>query len=219
MRPVLLCILLVCGLTTPASAQQQKSITNSIGMKLVLIHAGSFTMGSPESEPGRQTNESLHKVTISKSYYLGAYEVTQGEYAKVMGKTPSFFKGNQLPVELVNWDDAVSFCKQLSELPDEKGAGRVYRLPAEAEWEYACRAGGKTAFSLGRLLGPSRLNWPVGAPREFHPQNTVDILGLPRRNEPAGKTTSVSHVEVKAQLINFNVHRDVLTMRPRHFPK
>ncbi len=149
MRPVLLCILLVCGSAIPASAQQLKEITNSIGTKLVLIHAGSFTMGSPVSEVGRQDNETPHEVTISKSYYLGAYEVTQEQYGQVMEENPSLFLGSQLPVEQVNWDDSVSYCKKLSDLREEKDAGRVYRLPTEAEWEYACRSTSGAAYSFG----------------------------------------------------------------------
>ena len=139
----------------PAKAQALKEITNSIGMKLVLIPKGTFMMGSPQSEQGRIENENQHEVTISKDYYLGVYEVTQAQYQKVMGKNPSHFQGAKvrnenadLPVEQVSWDDAVEFCKKLSELPDEKKAGRVYRLPTEAEWEYACRAGSKTAYSF-----------------------------------------------------------------------
>ena len=77
------------------------------------------------------------------------YEVTQGQYENVMGKNPSMFKGSQLPVENVNWHDTVSFCKHLSELPEEKAAGREYRLPTEAEWEYACRAGSTTSYCFG----------------------------------------------------------------------
>ncbi len=136
-------------------AQTPKEITNSIGMKLVLIPKGTFMMGSPESEQGRIGNENQHEVTISKDYYLGVYEVTQAQYEKVMGKNPSRFQGaivgnenTDLPVEDVSWDDAVAFCKKLSDLPEEKKAGRVYRLPTEAEWEYACRAGSKTAYSF-----------------------------------------------------------------------
>jgi formylglycine-generating enzyme required for sulfatase activity len=124
-------------------------------MKLVLIPKGTFMMGSPETEKGRHENETQREVTISKDYYLGVYEVTQAKYEKVMGKNPSHFQGAivgnenaDLPVENVSWDDAVEFCKKLSELPDEKKAGRVYRLPTKAEWEYACRAGSKTAYSF-----------------------------------------------------------------------
>jgi formylglycine-generating enzyme required for sulfatase activity len=137
-------------------AQAPKEITNSIGMKLVLITKGTFMMGSPESEEGRKENETQHKVTISKDYYLGVYEVTQAQYEKVMGKNPSYFQGAivgnenaNLPVENVSWDDTVEFCKKLSDLPEEKKAGRLYRLPTEAEWEYACRAGSKAAYSFG----------------------------------------------------------------------
>jgi formylglycine-generating enzyme required for sulfatase activity len=124
-------------------------------MKLVLIPKGTFMMGSPESEQGRNENETQHEVTISKDYYLGVYEVTQAQYEKVMGKNPSHFQGAivgnenaDLPVENVSWDDAVEFCKKLSDLPEEKKTGREYRLPTEAQWEYACRAGSKTAYSF-----------------------------------------------------------------------
>jgi serine/threonine-protein kinase len=130
-------------------------ITNSIGMKLNLIPAGRFMMGSPESEPGRDANEGArHEVTITKPFRIGVHEVTQGEYENVMGKNPAQHNkanggGPYYPVEMVTWDDAVAFCKKLSELPEEKKAGHVYRLPTEAEWEYACRAGTQSVFSFG----------------------------------------------------------------------
>ena len=137
-------------------AQPPKEITNSIGMKLVLIPKGTFMMGSPESEERRGNDETQHQVTISKDYYLGVHEVTQAQYEKVMGTKPSYFQGDEIkgsstnnPVESVSWLDAVEFCKKLSDLPEEKAAGRVYRLPTEAEWEYACRAGSKSAYSFG----------------------------------------------------------------------
>jgi formylglycine-generating enzyme required for sulfatase activity len=146
---------LIGGGANLCEAQPPKELTNSIGMKLVLIPKGIFMMGSPETEKGRQENETQHEVTISKDYYLGVYEVTQAQYEKVMGKNPSHFQGAivgnenaDLPVENVSWDDAVEFYKKLSELPDEKKAGRVYRLPTEAEWEYGCRAGSKTAYTF-----------------------------------------------------------------------
>jgi formylglycine-generating enzyme required for sulfatase activity/WD40 repeat protein/serine/threonine protein kinase len=130
-------------------------ITNSIGMKLARIPAGKFLMGSPENEPGRQPNEGPQReVTISRPFLIGVYEVTQAEYEKVTGTNPSKFNkanggGPDHPVEMASWDDVVAFCKKLSELPDEKKSGRVYRLPTEAEWEYACRAGTRTAYSFG----------------------------------------------------------------------
>ena len=117
-------------------------------------------------------NEEQHEVSITKPFYLGVYVVTQAEYEKVMGNNPSWFsaKGDgkdkvkdmdtgQFPVEKVSWDDAVAFCKKLSELPEEKKAGRVYRLPTEAEWEYACRAGTKTAFHYGDSLSSKQANF------------------------------------------------------------
>jgi formylglycine-generating enzyme required for sulfatase activity len=139
------------------NAEEPKEITNSIGMKLVLIPKGTFMMGSPIEEEGAENDEEQHQVTISKDYYLGVTEVTQGQYEKVMGTNPSQFQNSVIgksdssmyPVERVSWEDAVEFCKKLSELPEEKTAGRVYRLPTEAEWEYACRAGSKSAYSFG----------------------------------------------------------------------
>jgi formylglycine-generating enzyme required for sulfatase activity len=117
-------------------------------------------MGSPPSEKGSEDEERQHEVTLTQDYYLGAFEVTQAQYAKVMGNNPSYFQGDKVgnvvssnrPVEQVSWEDAVEFCRRLSELPEEKAAGRVYRLPTEAEWEYACRAGSTTAFSFGDKL-------------------------------------------------------------------
>ena len=80
---------------------------------------------------------------------MGVHEITQAQYEQVMGINPSEFKGADNPVETVNWDDAVEFCRRLSELPAEKKAGNLYRLPTEAEWEYACRAGTTTKYSFG----------------------------------------------------------------------
>ena len=114
---------------------------NSIGIEFKLLPGGVFTMG--------EGNETPHQVTLTNVFELGVYEVTQEQYEAVMGENPSRFKGAQNPVEKVSWDDAVEFCRQLSALPAEKASGYVYRLPTEAEWEYACRAGTTTVYSFG----------------------------------------------------------------------
>jgi formylglycine-generating enzyme required for sulfatase activity len=128
-----------------SQTQAGDPIVNSIGMSLVQIPAGTFTMGDANG----QDDETPHQVTLTKGFELGVYEVTQEQYEAVMGTNPSDFKGPQNPVEEVSWNDAVEFCRKLSALPSEKSAGYVYRLPTEAEWEYACRAGTKTAYSFG----------------------------------------------------------------------
>jgi formylglycine-generating enzyme required for sulfatase activity len=117
-------------------------------MKLALISAGEFTMGSPADEAGHQPDETQHKVRITKPFLLGVYDVTQKQYADVMGSSPSNFRGDDLPVDGVSRDDAVAFCKKLSEKE-----GKTYRLPTKAEWEYACRAG-----STGPYAGDGKLD-------------------------------------------------------------
>ena len=134
-------------------------------MVLVRIEPGEFMMGSPDSDKDAEDDEKpRHRVRITRPFYLGKYEVTQAEYEAMMGENPSNFKGNpKNPVENVSWLDAVRFCNQLSEreglkpfygisgetvqVPDWNGTG--YRLPTEAEWEYACRAGTATRYSFG----------------------------------------------------------------------
>jgi formylglycine-generating enzyme required for sulfatase activity len=124
-------------------SSRAETIINSIGIKLILVPAGTFTMGSPADEEGRNRDEELYEVTLTQPYYLGMTPVTQTQYGQVMGGNPSFFQAEKLegcnsnhPVEQVSWDDAVAFCVRLSESAEEKAAGRVYRLPTEAEWEY-----------------------------------------------------------------------------------
>ncbi|MCA9038342.1 MAG: SUMF1/EgtB/PvdO family nonheme iron enzyme [Planctomycetaceae bacterium] len=124
-------------------------LTNSIEMKFAVLPPGEFTMGSPESEVGRYREEKQHSVTLTAPFWIGVHEVTQFQYEQVVGDNPSEYKGADNPVETVSWTDAVEFCEKLSALPVERAAGRVYRLPTEAEWEYACRAGTTTAYSCG----------------------------------------------------------------------
>ena len=127
------------------------TVRNTIGMSFKLIPAGEFMMGSPESEEGRydDDDEAQRAVKIPSAFSIGVYQVTQSEYESVIGSNPSRFKGDNKPVDSVSFDDVVAFCEKLSSLPAEVAAGRVYRLPTEAEWEYACRAGTTTAYNFG----------------------------------------------------------------------
>jgi len=155
-----LCVLALCSFTlhqTQVSAKEPapaaagstaKRLTLDLGkgvaMDLSLIPAGKFTMGSPEGEEDRQPDEGPpHDVTISKPFYMGVYEVTQEQYEAITGANPSYFKGAKNPVEQASWDEAVEFCKKLS-----AKTGKAVRLPTEAQWEYACRAGTKTRFGV-----------------------------------------------------------------------
>jgi formylglycine-generating enzyme required for sulfatase activity len=125
--------------------------TNSdTGMKFRLIPAGEFRMGSSKDDPERVGDETSHHVQISKPFYMGVYEVTQEEYKEVMEENPSRFKDPSRPVEQVSWKDATAFCVKLSEMDPRF----IYRLPTEAEWEYACRAGTTTRYSFGDDLDP-----------------------------------------------------------------
>jgi formylglycine-generating enzyme required for sulfatase activity len=114
-------------------------------MKLKRLSPGTFTMGSAKNAKG----DIPHTVTLTKAFFIGVHEVTQQQYERVMRKNPANFKGPNNPVEKVSWDEAVEFCGLLSGLPEEQAAGRVYRLPTEAEWEFACRAGTTTEFCFG----------------------------------------------------------------------
>ena len=147
-------IILVLNTIFPLSIlASEKTFSNSLGMEFVLIPAGSFVMGSPLDEPNRDASEIQHKVTISKPFYIQATEVTVQQWRALMGK--KFFsrkKGSDnMPVVRVSWHDAMAFIVKLNRL--NEGA---YRLPTEAEWEYACRAGSTTAYSWGNTIDCSR---------------------------------------------------------------
>jgi formylglycine-generating enzyme required for sulfatase activity len=116
-------------------------------MKFVLIPAGTFVMGSPPEEEGRDVDEKQHEVTISKPFYLQTTPVTQGQWKRIIKKNPSDYKkcGDDCPVENVSWDDAKAFISKLNKVE----GGKNYRLPTEAEWEYACRAGSTSRCCFG----------------------------------------------------------------------
>jgi formylglycine-generating enzyme required for sulfatase activity len=147
-----------------------KTLTNSVGMAFVLVPAGKFMMGSPVEERGHRSNEGpVHEVIIGNAFYLGVHLVTQAAYLTVMGKNPARFNatehgGPEHPVESVSWNEAAAFCKRLSERGEEHAAGRHYRLPTEAEWEYACRAGASTPFAFGTNFDSTQGNFDSAYP-------------------------------------------------------
>ena len=156
---------------------------NSIGMRLVLIPPGEFLMGSPDPRHAGPGSLQQHLVRITRAFYMGVYEVTQEEYEEVMERNPSWFSRegrgraavsdqdtSRFPVEYVTWHDAVEFCRRLSER--EKESGWIYRLPTEAEWEYACRAGTTTWSYFGETLDSWRANirvWREGEVEDDKP--------------------------------------------------
>ncbi len=135
---------------TPTGRDIAPTFTNSLGMEFVLIPAGEFMMGSND---GDRDEQPVHEVTISQPFYLGKYPVTQAQWQAVMENNPSHFTGDpNRPVENVSWNDVQTFIEKLN----AKESGKLYRLPTEAEWEYASRAGSTTAYSFGD--DPSQLD-------------------------------------------------------------
>lgn len=129
------------GSATELKASESIDLGDGVKLELVLIHAGSFQMGSNQND---YDESPAHRVTLSRPYYLGKYEITQEQWEKVMGENPSHFKGANLPVENVSWEDCQRFVAAL-----QKKTGRRFALPTEAQWEYACRAGTTTSYSFG----------------------------------------------------------------------
>ncbi|MCY2940290.1 MAG: formylglycine-generating enzyme family protein [Planctomycetota bacterium] len=128
---------------------------NDVKLEMVLIPAGKFMMGSPASEVGRVDNETQHEVTLTKPFYMGKYEVTQGQWEEVMGHNPSKKTiGAKLPVTDVSWNESQKFIIKLNNKTKAN-----YRLPTEAEWEYACKAGTTTAYFFGDKITPKDANY------------------------------------------------------------
>ncbi len=131
-----------------------QNLGGGVKLQMVNIPAGTFLMGAPELEEGSSDYQRpQHRVSVS-AFYMSKYPVTQAQYEAVMGARPSYFQGGDRPVETVSWHDAIEFCQKLSQLTD-----RHYRLPSEAEWEYACRAGTTTAFYYGETIDRAVANY------------------------------------------------------------
>jgi formylglycine-generating enzyme required for sulfatase activity len=185
-------------------------VTNSIGMKMACLPTSLITLGSPKTEYLRNDDEAEFEVLITRPIWMGTHEVTQAEYEKVMGKNPSYYsrKGDgsdvvagqetgNFPVEQVSWRDAVEYCEKLSAMPEERQARRAYRLPTEAEWELACRAGTKTVFNSGDRLSPKQAN--IRGDRPYLDSETGPSLG---------RTTSVGSYKPNAYGL-FDMHGNV----------
>jgi formylglycine-generating enzyme required for sulfatase activity/tRNA A-37 threonylcarbamoyl transferase component Bud32 len=174
----------------PVPKEDAAAFVNTVGIKMVPIPAGKFVMGSPKEEQGRSEDEEQHEVEIS-AFSLSAYEVTQAQFRAVMGHNPSFFSNNatkgsgnypvlpgggkdavagenteDYPVENVTWYEADDFCRRLTDREKEKLGGQVYRLPREAEWEYACRGGSPTyqTFHYGNSLSSAQADFDARSP-------------------------------------------------------
>ena len=151
-----------------------EDLGNGIVLSIVYISVGTFMMGSSESF----YEQPVHQVTV-QPFYLGKYPITQEQYQAVMGNNPAYFKGAKRPVEQVTWNDAVEFCQKLSQK-----TGKTYRLPSEAEWEYACRAGTSTPFYFGDTITPDLVNYngnyPYGSAQSgLNHERTTDVGSFP----------------------------------------
>jgi formylglycine-generating enzyme required for sulfatase activity/tRNA A-37 threonylcarbamoyl transferase component Bud32 len=155
------------------------TLGNGVTLEMVEIPGGTFIMGSPANEAERNSDEGpQHQVTVP-SFFMGKYELTQAQYQAIMGSNPSAFEGNNRPVEQVSWNDAVIFCQRLSQK-----TGKNYRLPSEAEWEYACRAGTTTPFYFGESITSELVNYNGNytygsAPKGQNRQQTTDVGSFP----------------------------------------
>ena len=168
---IILALALTVFLSVCAAEEAASPTDVPVPEGFLLIPGGTFDMGSPESEAWRSADETQHTVTVS-DFYMSAYEVTQREYASAMGENPSHFPGENLPVENISWLDAVAYCNARSEQEGLTPAYTVdgtsviwdrsangYRLPTEAEWEYACRAGTATPFNTETSISAEEANY------------------------------------------------------------
>jgi formylglycine-generating enzyme required for sulfatase activity len=169
----------VRGNITSRQRRQAQFISENLGsgaiLDMVAIPGGRFVMGSPSTEAGRSNNEGPQRTVNISPFFMGKYPITQEQWEVVMGNNPSDIKGLKRPVEQVSWNNALEFCQKISQK-----TGKIYRLPSEAEWEYACRAGTTTPFYFGETITPDLVNYdgnhPYGsAPKGLYRKQTTDV--------------------------------------------
>ena len=150
------CVVIVsCAGAASEPVLSRRWLEPHTGMVFVRLPGGTFVMGSPPEEAAREAQESQHTVSISRPVWLGAFEVTQADWQTVMGGNPSAFQhGGRFPVENVTWTDVQTFLQRLT----QRSPGSRFRLPTEAEWEYACRAGTATPYNVGPALDRTHAN-------------------------------------------------------------
>ena len=178
-------ILTACILGPPSARALERTLTNSIGMEFVLVPAGTFRMGSPGDEPDRRRKEVQHEVTITRAFYMQATEVTVKQWRAIMGKRFFFRKKGtgQMPVVRVSWQEAMRFIEKLNALNEG-----IYRLPTEAEWEYACRAGTTTAYAWGPTITCKDAMYGNNTLKTAVCVDYVRSLGLPTDKPAPAKT-------------------------------
>ncbi len=187
---------------TKQARQFVEDLGNGVTLEMVEIPAGTFLMGAPESEEGSGNDERPQHQVILSPFYIGKFTVTQAQWRVVAGwekveidlqPEPSHFKGDDRPVEQVSWDDAEEFCARLS-----KHTGRLYRLPTEAEWEYACRAGTTLPFAFGQTITPEFVNYDGNYP-----------YGKAETGKYRGETVPVGSLGVANAFGLFDMHGNV----------
>jgi formylglycine-generating enzyme required for sulfatase activity/tRNA A-37 threonylcarbamoyl transferase component Bud32 len=173
----------VRGNITSRQRRQAQFFRENLGggaiLDMVAIPGGRFVMGSPNTETGRTNAEGPQGTVNISPFFMGKYPVTQEQWEVVMGNNPSHIKGLKRPVEQVSWNNALEFCQKISQK-----TGKIYRLPSEAEWEYACRAGTTTPFYFGETITPDLVNYdgnhPYGsAPKGLYRKQTTDVGSFP----------------------------------------
>ena len=169
----------ICEKPSAQVSAFSEDLGNNIGLDMVAIPAGEFVMGSPPEEEGRDADEGPQRTVTVPSFFMGRFQVTQAQYEAVMGENPSRFQGANRPVEKVSWNDAVAFCEKLTDR-----TGRTYRLPSEAEWEYACRSGTTTPFAFGPTITTDLANYDGNftygsGPKGVYREETTDVGSFP----------------------------------------